>query len=232
VVGDGRFTFQVAERRVLSEEARPPSVGMYAEEQGNDKPTVVAPDCEANLAALLTKDPALKVPAFLARVHAIHAELNAAYSGNDLSRVRALVSDGMFDYLNYWIEAYRAQNLRNVLEQVHIERVDLAKVNQDRYFDTITVRVVAASIDYTVEADSGKWVAGDKKHARRYTEYWTLIRGAATRGAPKADGTCPNCAAPLKAAMAGTCAYCSAHLTSGEFDWVLSKIEQDDVYDG
>jgi predicted lipid-binding transport protein (Tim44 family) len=232
VAGDGRFTFQVAERRVLGEQARPPSVGVYADEQGTDKPTVVAPDCEASLSTLLAKDASLTVPAFLARVRSIYAELNAAYSGNDLTRVRALVSDGMFDYLNYWIAAYRAQNMRNVLEEMHIERIDLAKVSEDRYFDAITVRIIAAGIDYTVQADSGKWLSGDRKHARRYTEYWTLIRGAQTRGTPKADGTCPNCAAPLKASMAGTCAYCSAHVTNGEFDWVLSKIEQDDVYDG
>jgi hypothetical protein len=32
--------------------------------------------------------------------------------------------------------------------------------------------------------------------------------------------------------MAGACNYCGAHLTAGEFDWVLSKIEQDDSYRG
>jgi hypothetical protein len=32
--------------------------------------------------------------------------------------------------------------------------------------------------------------------------------------------------------MAGTCSYCSAHITRGEFDWVLSKIEQDEAYEG
>ncbi len=232
VVGDGRFTFQLAERGVLAEQARPPALGTYAEEQGTNRPTVVAPDYEERLKALMAKDPLLQVPAFLARVRLIHAELNTAYGSNDLSRVRALLSDGMFDFLNYWIEAYRAQNLRNVLEQMHVERVDLAKVVEDRYFDAITVRIFASGIDYTVQADSGKWVGGDRKQARRYTEYWTLIRGAQTRGAAKAETSCPNCAAPLKASMAGTCTYCSVHLTSGEFDWVLSKIEQDDVYEG
>jgi len=32
--------------------------------------------------------------------------------------------------------------------------------------------------------------------------------------------------------MAGACTYCGAHVTSGEFDWILSKIEQDDSYRG
>jgi len=32
--------------------------------------------------------------------------------------------------------------------------------------------------------------------------------------------------------MAGYCEYCKAKVTSGEFDWVLSKIEQDEAYHG
>ena len=44
--------------------------------------------------------------------------------------------------------------------------------------------------------------------------------------------SCPSCGAPLKIEMAGNCSYCRAKVTSGDFDWVLSRIEQDDVYDG
>ena len=38
--------------------------------------------------------------------------------------------------------------------------------------------------------------------------------------------------APLEVSMGGECKYCGAHVTSGEFDWILSKIEQDDSYRG
>jgi hypothetical protein len=32
--------------------------------------------------------------------------------------------------------------------------------------------------------------------------------------------------------MAGVCEYCGSKLTTGEFDWVVSRIEQDDAYGG
>jgi hypothetical protein len=32
--------------------------------------------------------------------------------------------------------------------------------------------------------------------------------------------------------MAGHCEYCRVKVVSGQFDWVLSRIEQDDTYDG
>ena len=32
--------------------------------------------------------------------------------------------------------------------------------------------------------------------------------------------------------MAGVCTYCQVKVTTGDFDWVLSRIEQDEVYAG
>jgi hypothetical protein len=32
--------------------------------------------------------------------------------------------------------------------------------------------------------------------------------------------------------MGGACNYCGAHVTNGEFDWVLATIEQDEAYTG
>ena len=45
-------------------------------------------------------------------------------------------------------------------------------------------------------------------------------------------GVCPNCGAPLQINMAGNCGTCRVKVTAGQFDWVLSRIEQDDVYEG
>ena len=55
---------------------------------------------------------------------------------------------------------------------------------------------------------------------------------APEKGAARADPDCPTCGAPLRIEMAGNCSYCRAKVTSGEFDWVLSRIEQDEVYAG
>jgi hypothetical protein len=130
----------------------------------------------------------------------------------------------------YWIAAYRQQGLRNVNENARIEGIELARVESDAVYDAITVRVRAAGLDYTVADAGGRVVAGSRSRERRYTEYWTLIRGAATKGKPRVDRACPNCGAPLEIEMAGTCKYCRAKVTTGDFDWVLSRIEQDESY--
>jgi len=115
---------------------------------------------------------------------------------------------------------------------MHITRITLAKVVRDQHFDALTFRFWGTGRDTTVRQDNGQVVGGNPHADRAYSEYWTLIRGAGVRGAPTTDATCPNCGAPLSTNMAGDCEHCGAKITRGDFDWVLSKIEQDDSYTG
>ena len=55
---------------------------------------------------------------------------------------------------------------------------------------------------------------------------------AAEPAAAREPHACPNCGASLETNMAGECDHCGAKITRGDFDWVLSKIEQDDSYTG
>jgi ribosomal protein S27AE len=88
------------------------------------------------------------------------------------------------------------------------------------------------NIDYTVDAQ-GRVVAGDRGKVRQFTEYWTLLRGKEAHGVARSDRACPSCGAPLDHInMAGNCGSCGVKLTTGSFDWVLSRIEQDEVYTG
>ena len=107
---------------------------------------------------------------------------------------------------------------------------ELAKVSRDRFYDAVTLRIFGTGKDYVVRGD--EVVRGSKHRERPYSEYWTLIRTRSHKGAPKADATCGNCGAPLEISMAGACEFCGAHVTSGEFDWGVSKSEQDDTYRG
>jgi predicted lipid-binding transport protein (Tim44 family) len=162
----------------------------------------------------------------------IYDQLNQAWSHNDLAPIRGLVSDGLYDYLQYWIEAYRRQGLRNVLTDMRTTHTALAKVTRDRYFDAVAIRIWATGKDYVIREPGGEHVRGSKHRDRAYSEYWTLIRTATRKGPPLAAPACGNCGAPLQITQSGQCEHCGAHVTAGEFDWVVSKIEQDDSYRG
>ena len=93
------------------------------------------------------------------------------------------------------------------------------------------MRLFAKGLDYVVD-DSGKVLSGSKSRQRAYSEYWTLVRGTNRKGPTRTDLACPSCGAPLDINMVGDCKYCKAKVTTGDFDWVLSKIEQDEAYGG
>ena len=177
--------------------------------------------------------PRVTQEALTARLQLIYGELNAAWSRLDLTAARPYVSDGLFDYLQYWIAAYEKQGLRNVLEGMRIVEWKTVKVVRDRHYDSLTVRLWGIGPrHHGARRRPGRWSRAIPGATALYSEYWTLIRGAGVKGAPRADKSCPNCGAPLDVNMAGQCEHCGAKITSGEFDWVLSKIEQDDSYTG
>lgn len=230
-VGTGQFDWLLTGVDLREKHERGPQLTGDTAERGTDLPTIFDPNLQAASSALAARDPAFDWQAFQARTTLIFNELQVAWSSLEWQRIRPYVSDNLFQMLLFWIEAYKKAALRNILENAHINGFEVARVSSDKYYDAITVRVHAASLDYTVDAQ-GKVVSGHRHRERKYTEYWTLIRGSGRQGSATATKNCPSCGAPLNITMAGQCQYCNARVTSGDFDWVLSEIEQDETYQG
>lgn len=232
VVNNGSFEWLVTGIELHHDEQRPPKLSGHAPERGTQLETVWHREVDTRLAQLQAMDPASSPQAIGARLKLIFDELTIAWGELDLDRARPFVSDGLHNYLSYWIEAYKAQGLVNRNDNAAIDNWVITKVILDEHYVAVTCRVWATGNDYTMDQSSGKIVGGSKKKARDYSEYWTLIRGAEVTASPRVDKQCPNCGAELKISHSGNCEFCKAHITSGEFDWVLSKIEQDEAYRG
>ena len=230
-VGTGAFDWMVVDFSRLQHTRTGPQLEGYAPETGTSRKTILQPDAAQRWEQLAAADPQLSWPAFEARVSLVFAEMQAGWSARRWQRVRPYLSDALFHMQAYWIGAYRQAHLKNVLENTRITRIEACKLVRDAHYDAITVRVFATGLDYKVR-DDGTFVSGERQRERPYSEYWTLIRGRGVTGAPRTDGRCPACGGPLSINMAGACEHCQAKVTSGRFDWVLSRIEQDDVYSG
>ncbi|HZJ61880.1 MAG TPA: TIM44-like domain-containing protein [Kofleriaceae bacterium] len=232
VVDNGRFDWVIEQISLTSCDERPPTLTTEVPERGTDLPTYRQPDADAAWLQLTRDDPQITDDAFQARLAMIYDQLNRAWAHNDLAPIRGLVSDGLYDYLSYWVEAYRRQGLRNVLADMRITHTALARLARDRYYDAATIRIWATGKDYVIREPGGEHVRGSRGRDRAYSEYWTLIRTAQRKGPPLAAPACGNCGAPLQITQSGQCEHCGAHVTAGEFDWVVSRIEQDDSYRG
>jgi hypothetical protein len=230
-VGFGRFDWMVQQFSNRTCEPRGPLLTSDVHEEGTDFPTIVDPGANSRFRELQARDPALLWDAIESRVAHVFSELQVAWSGRDPKRIRPFVSDNLFQSMLYWIDLYVQQRCRNMNENARILRTDLANILSDAHYDAVTVRVFATGLDYTV-SDEGRMLSGSRTRPRTYSEYWTLIRSISSKGTTRSDSNCPNCDAPLKVGMAGNCEFCHAKVTSGEFDWVLSRIEQDEAYSG
>jgi ribosomal protein L24E len=231
-VESGEFQWYVRTITTLHREAKGPLLTSDVPEVGTNYPTIAQPNFPAVRTAFEQNDPSFSWSDFQARARLIFNELQAAWSMLNWERARPHETDNIFQMHRYWIDAYQRQGLRNALDKCQITAMQPVKIKVDAFYNAITLRIFAEGYDYTVDK-SGRVVAGSNKNLRRWSEYWTFIRNRSAKpAAARADLNCPNCGAPLKVNAAGICEFCGGKITSGEFDWVLSRIEQDESYQG
>ena len=231
-IDSGEFQWYVRSIATLSREAKGPLLTSDVPEIGTLNPTVTQPNFPAVRAAFEQNNPSFTWSDFQARARLIFTELQSAWSLLNWERARPHETDNIFQMHRYWIDAYQRQGLRNALDQCQITAMQPVKIKVDSFYNAITLRIFAQGYDYTIDK-SGRIVAGSNKKLRQWSEYWTFVRYSKAKAGPaRADLNCPNCGAPLKINAVGICEFCGGKVTSGEFDWVLSKIEQDESYAG
>jgi hypothetical protein len=231
-VESGEFQWYVRGIGLLSTEPKGPLLTSNVPEAGTDLPSVVQPGFRDIRIEFEKNNPSFSWGQFQARARLIFDELQGAWSTLNWERARPHETDNLFQMHQYWIRAYKQQHLRNVLDQCRITSLQPVKLQEDAFYNAITLRIGAQGYDFTVD-EGGNVVSGSKSNLRYWSEYWTFIRNRKAKTASaQADLNCPNCGAPLKVNSAGICEFCGGKITSGEFDWVLSKIEQDESYGG
>ena len=221
-----------ADRHPLSPPELPPAGGVEA---GTELPTVYDPRLQTQKRAFEGKHPEHAWPAFEVRVRSMFLALQQAWSTQDWERARPFETDALYQTHRFWLERYRAFGLVNRIDETEVQKVVLAKLDADAFYEAITVRIFARALDWTEDKD-GKIVSGNKSEATIFSEYWTLLRanaGAPAAAAAPVPRTCPACAAKLDdVGQAAVCPFCGSKLDAGTFDWVVSRIEQDDAYAG
>jgi hypothetical protein len=166
---------------------------------------------------------------FEGRVKTAFLALQDAWCKQNLDAGRAFMSPGAYFTWSAQLETLAAEGRHNVMENVSVRAVQPVRIVHGRVFDDLTVRISAAAADFEVD-QNGKVVFGDRS-VRPFMEDWTFQRsvGVATLNKPGTlENTCPSCGAPVSLTQIGECRYCKAAVTSGKFDWVVSRIDQED----
>ena len=186
----------------------------------------------AGIEVLQAHDPTLTMDGIVARVQRIADLTREAWCAGDMSRARAVVSDGVYGRFNVQLSLMRAESMKNVMDRARTLHVTVEGVEATAQLDVLHVRYTAEARDRnvplaTTDAEAARILAGTD--VQSYTEIWSLVRrrGAQSKLEPQQMGIgCPHCGAPLADGASVKCKYCHAIICSGEYDWVLAEITQ------
>lgn len=180
------------------------------------------------IADIKMHDPAFEITSFLNRVRTAFEKIQYAWSEQDLKQVRAFISDGIFERFSLQVAMQQAEGYRNHMEKVIVHNLEAVALFTTNNFDTIHVRVEASALDQNVSLKTGKPVG--EKFAHRFVEFWSFHRKPGVKSLNQGgaiEGNCPRCGANLEVVDLAKCQSCGAIVNSGEFDWVLAEITQE-----
>lgn len=230
VVNKGDFDWLVHRRQVVYREKLSATGGGGGEEVGLEVPTAKDPSVSRQLEALQARDPAFRWQRFVDRAKLVFHAVQEGWSLKRWERVRPFETDRVFRTHAMWMERFEKEGITNHLKDVEVLKVEAARACQDAYYDQITVRIFAQMKDYKTNR-LGWAVEGSRWKKVRFSEYWTFIRQHTGKSRAELNSdNCPSCGAPLEVELDGCCRHCRANLARGQYDWVLSRIEQDECY--
>ncbi len=143
-----------------------------------DQPQVSADerDLEQGLANIRQFDPHFDPAAFQDMGMDVFFKIQGAWANRDMSSVRSLLTEEMFQILQADADKLKAEKKINRLENIAVRSVDATEAWQESGADFITVRVYANLLDYNVDETTGQVVEGSKTEPVKFEEYWTFTR--------------------------------------------------------
>ena len=186
---------------------------------------------QAQLDVLHQNDPDFDLDKFKGYVKKVFMAVQQGWTDRDQTVCRPFMNEDVYQSHDMQIGDMKETKVINVLKNIVVGSVDIARVDLDKDYDKITVKIRASMKDYKVSEDKPDKTIDGTSTAQQppFTEYWVFIRKANTKTKIKNglfDRKCPNCGAPISVSVAGKCKYCDALVVNGDFDWVLNEIIQ------
>jgi predicted lipid-binding transport protein (Tim44 family) len=129
-----------------------------------------------DLGAIQNYDRDFNEAAFKEKAQDIFFKLQGAWTRQELSTIRDLVADDLYNSLSRDLEAMMAKGQINRLENIAIRQVEISEAWQEEGKDYITVGFLANLLDYVVDSKTSQVVGGSDKEPVKFEEYWTFVR--------------------------------------------------------
>lgn len=193
---------------------------------------------EALIDDIKKDDPDFSPEKFMEKAKAIAERLQEAWSNGDMLPARNYVSQGVFNRFRLQLELMAEQEkVKNILESFKVMKVSVLQMSASKSYQTLHVRMFASARDVEVPLNAGadavkKAVSRTPKEP--FAEIYSYTRKLGVKTNTSRDwlkGECPNCGyVPDNFSENNKCRSCGSVYNSGEFDWVLSEITQEEEW--
>ncbi len=160
-------------------------------------------------------------------------KLQQAWTARDWSTIRTFETESLFEQHKNQLQGYINNNQINVMDRICVNYAHLYNYRVEGDKEILTVRLNSRMEDYIIDATTKRVIKGEKGLDKVNTYLLTFIRknGVKTKlGTIEVNTTnCPNCGAPTQITSSGKCEYCGSVITTGEYNWVLSNLERENV---
>lgn len=178
-------------------------------------------------------DPDFNKEEFIAWSKNLFVKLQQAWTARDWETIRAFETENLFEQHKSQLQGYVNNNQINVMDRICVNYAHLYNYRVEGDKEILTVRLNSRMEDYIIDATTKQVLKGQKGLDKVNTYLLTFIRknGVKTKpGTIEVNTTnCPNCGAPTQITSSGKCEYCGSVITTGEYNWVLSNLERENV---
>lgn len=183
-------------------------------------------------------DPEFSPELFMEKAKTIAERLQEAWSKNDMISVRNYVSQGVYNRFKLQLELMiDEEKVRNVVSDFKVLKISVIDLSTSASYQTLHVNIFACAKDATVSADASDddiKKALDNAVKSAFYEVYSFTRKLGTKTNMKSNwlkGQCPNCGyVPDNFSESNKCQSCGSIYNSGEYDWVLSEITQEEEW--
>ena len=177
--------------------------------------------------------PAFNKEEFVAWSKNLFVKLQQAWTARDWSIIRTFETENLFEQHKNQLQGYINNNQINVMDRICVNYAHLYNYRVEGDKEILTVRLNSRMEDYIIDATTKQVIKGQKGLDKVNTYLLTFIRknGVKTKpGTIEVNTTnCPNCGAPTQITSSGKCDYCGSVITTGEYNWVLSNLQRENV---
>jgi Uncharacterized protein conserved in bacteria len=182
----------------------------------------------SSLNDLCSRDPNFSEDMFISRVNNMFIQLQEAWQAKDWKKVRPFESDELFNTHARQLQEFIDSRTTNVVDDIGILRTEIIDYHDNGPTESLDVYMRVRLKDYIINDETGKVIEGDSDR-EIFMEYELVMsrrKGVVTRLAENTTvTTCPNCGANVSINASGECEYCDSVVSSGDFDWVLTRLD-------